>query len=309
MLPFISRALSNSIRLGQAAVQALTSTIRNDGIEHAGYISFLFMLTIFPFLIFFAIVAAILTQLYLAKYLDQTLAEALTDIILHSSWANFITALQPRIVEISTTPPHSFLTLALFSMLWTASSIFEALRSCLNKAFQVKRPPPYIWRRLRSIGQFITVVLIIATMTFILKVWPAITDLIFAKVAVNAHGLEPWWYVPASVMWAQSNAVRLGLAVIVLYLYYVLPDTKQNLRQTLPGTITTVCGWWGFSYLFSYYIRLFSQINLIYGSITSIIICLLYFHICSLIFIYGGELNYQLQVTANSSRSSVNRVS
>ena len=43
-------ALKNGLR---ALVNAAANTINHDGIEHAGYLAFLGLLALFPFLVFF----------------------------------------------------------------------------------------------------------------------------------------------------------------------------------------------------------------------------------------------------------------
>jgi membrane protein len=81
---------------------------------------------------------------------------------------------------------------------------------------------------------------------------------------------------------------------LVSFIYYLLPNKKQRFTRALPGTALVIAGWIGFTYLFKYYISAFSQLNVIYGSIVGMIISLLYFYVCSIIFIFGAEFNYSL---------------
>ena len=89
------------------------NTAKHDGIEHAGYISFLLMLSVFPFVVFLMAIVGRLGSDYIA--------DNLIDLMLNGSLANFIWALKPRIIEITSTPPQSLLTFVILSAVWTSS--------------------------------------------------------------------------------------------------------------------------------------------------------------------------------------------
>jgi membrane protein len=259
--------------------------VMHDGIEHAGYLSFLFMLTIFPFLVFFVAVVGFIG--------NESLGSFLVELIVNSHWAQFIDALKPRIVEITSNPPQSLLTIAIISAIWTASSIFEALRTILNRANRVSNTPAYILRRLVSIIEFIVMISVTICFLLILLILPYISDFI-----INLFG------IPKSSMIAQIIDPKTGQAhfiimllftfFIIAYIYHSLPNCKNKFIYAIPGTILTFIGWYGASIGFRYYLTHFPQVNLIYGSIAGIIIALLYFYICSIIFIVGAEFNYHM---------------
>ena len=149
--------------------KALIDTIIHDGIEHGGYIAFLSMLSIFPFFIFFTASIAIISDLYLKNISGESILNIVISILVESDFANLIVALQPRIIEITSTPPQSFLSLAIISVIWTASSLLEGLRTILNRANRISNPPNYILRRLLSIIQFILISFIVMVLVSIFK--------------------------------------------------------------------------------------------------------------------------------------------
>lgn len=275
-------------KFGLIFVRAFIDTAKHDGIEHAGYLSFLLMLSFFPFLVFLVAIIGSITSL-----MDVEIIATLINIILESSWANFITALKPRIIEITSAPPQNFLTLAILSAIWTASSLFEALRTILNRAYRVKAPPTYIMRRIFSIIEFATMITIIIALMFLLVVIPSIWNVVSGYLPT-----EKWLLI--AIIEKKSEYLRLLILIIigflfVSYLYYFLPNKKQTLYKTYPGTIAVLICWAIFSMAFKYYITFFPQINIIYGSIAGVIVSLLYFYFCSIIFIYGAELNYHFE--------------
>lgn len=265
----------------------INDLIKHDGVEHAGYLSFLLMLTIFPFLVFFMSI--------LGFFGDVELSTKLLEIIMKSDWAEFITALKPRIIEITSTPPQSLLTIAIVSAIWTASSIFEGMRTVLNKAYRVHSYPAYIFRRLFSILEFSVAIIIIVVFLFVLVVLPSIWQIISQFLTYGDTAL-------LSFISKEGQELRVlvllafGFCVISAS-YYFLPNRKQRFRYTIPGTVTVMFAWAVFSWLFKYYLSHFPQVNLIYGSIAGIIIALLFFYVCSIIYIFGAEFNYQLEQT------------
>jgi len=279
----------------QCYKNALNDTINHDGIEHGGYIAFLSMLSIFPFFIFFAALITIICNLYLKNINGESILHIVTSLLIESNFANLIEALQPRIIEITTTPPESLLSLAIVSVIWTASSLLEGLRTILNRAYRVSKPPQYIYRRLLSIMQFILISFLVIIFVFIIKVLPIIADSIllfiadFRKYKFIHTILNIILALQDNINWLVVFCMNFALLSAI---YYLIPNMKQKFIHTFPGTINTIIWWQISTKIFQYYLLVFKQINIVYGSIAGIIIALLYFYICSLIFIYGAELNY-----------------
>lgn len=272
------------IKFFKSIFKAIGDLVQHDGVEHAGYLSFLLMLAIFPFLFFLTAIAGF--------FGDQKLAQFLIDMILQSSWASFINALKPRILELVEAPPQNLLTIAVVGAVWTASSIFEALRTCLNKANRVVTPPSYLWRRLFSIIEFFATITFIMIMVFALIIVPSVVD--YFDKFVN--------YLPfqlSLLRLPEIETIRTMLLFIVTLLlvtlaYHTLPNRKAKFMSSVPGAVIVVIAWYLFSIIFKYYIFYTPQVNVIYGSIASIIIALLYFYFCSIIFIFGAEFNYHI---------------
>jgi membrane protein len=80
-------------------------------------------------------------------------------------------------------------------------------------------------------------------------------------------------------------------------LYYALPNAKQKITQTVPGSILAVLLWVGLEKLFSLYLENFHQFNFVYGSLAGMIVSLMLFYLISLVFILGAEFNYHFHRT------------
>ncbi len=257
--------------------------IDHDGIEHAGYLSFLLMLSILPFIFFLALIVALIGSSHFFEYI--------THLIIDDN--NLIIVLKPRIKELLDKPPHNLLTIAVLSAIWTSSSIFEAMRTVLNKANRVDSTPPYIIRRFLSVIEFMIVIIITIFVIFFLTLFPKLV-VNFSKY-IKSDNIEFLLNLENQTSFFRSFASAMFGSVILAFLYYFLPNTKQRFSDALPGSVLAIALWICCAKLFTYYIDSFHQISTIYGSIASVIIALLFFYFSSFIFILGAEFNFHVR--------------
>jgi len=256
-------------------------TVHNDGIEHAGYLAFLGLLALFPFLVLLVSVVGLIGQ-------GESGAVFISS-ILQNLPGNITIALKPRIEEILSGPPQGLVTISIIGALWTSSSAVEGLRTVLNKAYRVDTPPTYLFRRMLSIFQvmFFAMILIgvMFTQVFIPLIFHHLADIMGFAWLLEYQ--DSWWNLSMFV-------IPLTLFVVVSFLYFLLPNIKQKLISVLPGAAVATAMLIGITYILTLYLSKFSQINLIYGSLGGIIAALVFAYICNVIFIFGAELNYQI---------------
>jgi membrane protein len=269
-----------------AAYRAAVSLVAHDGVEHAGYLSFLIMLSIFPFIVLLVAVTGLIGE--------EGLNKILLEVISGDNVAVFMEALRPRIVEITSAPPDSLLTFVLLSAVWTASSIFEASRTALNKACAVTSPPSYPLRRLVSIVEFsVTFIALLFLLSLMLIVPSTIEH--FDKI-VHIRNIASFMVVAEIISFLHHALLIFTGFLFLSLIYHFLPNRRdKKYKNTVPGTIIVLLLWSAAVALLKFYVKYFTQLNFIYGSIAGIIIALIFFYLCSLIFIYGAEINYHLE--------------
>lgn len=268
-------------QLAQCLAKALVDTIQHDGVEHAGYLAFLGLLAMFPFLVFmFAVIG----------FMGQGDAGTLfITSLLHALPRHITTALEPRVVEIVSGPPQGLLTISIVGAIWTASSAVEGMRTVLNRAYRVETPPAYWFRRSLSVLQLLvfTFVTIIGMLTMMSM------QLFLSNISyiLDIHIDEETRRYFSKTLYLVSVGV---LFVTISSLYYSIPNIKQQLLSVVPGAVLAVIGWLGAAYALTVYLSKFDQVNLIYGSLGGIIAALIFFYLCNIFFIYGAEFNYQV---------------
>jgi len=80
------------------------------------------------------------------------------------------------------------------------------------------------------------------------------------------------------------------LSLIFMLCYSLLPYKKHKFRETFPGAIFSGLAWTVFSYIFSFYVNRFDAFSM-YGSLTTIIILLVWLYFCMYILFMGDNLN------------------
>ena len=258
--------------------------VYNDGIEMAGYLTFLSILAIFPFLVLIVAVFGFMGQGEMGTQFVQFLVEHLPEDAMQS--------LLPRIDEITSGPPQGLLTVAIVGAIWTSSSAVEGIRTVLNRAYKVSEPPHFFFRRLMSILQIIIFTLLIIVVMLVLVLAPFLL-----QQFITITGVE----VPLTVEHLLVDYfVYLGAAVLfggVASLYYVLPNVKQRMLAVVPGAALTTLLWLGGTAMLGYYFDDIGTVNVIYGSLSSLIATLIFFFVMNIIFIYGAEFNHVLLET------------
>jgi len=253
---------------------SVIDTIRHDGIEHAGYLAFLSILSLFPSLIFLISIVGFFGA--------SEAGIAIVNKILLSAPSEISSALAPRVHEITSGPEQSFLTIAIIGVIWTASSSVEGCRTILNRAYRVAFPPPYVLRRLISIAEFFVIISAIVSGIFIFIIVPNILDDL--NLGFVADDFD--------IFYLRQIAIFFLLICATSLLYYALPNAKQKITQTVPGSILAVILWTTLVHLFEIYLNNFHQVNFVYGSLAGIIASLMLFYLISLVFILGAEFNY-----------------
>ena len=88
------------------------------------------------------------------------------------------------------------------------------------------------------------------------------------------------------------TVIALGLlAFVFLFLYKFVPNRKATLRSQIPGAVFTSLAWSLFSFGFSLYFDYYDGMSNMYGSMTSLILILLWMYICMNIVMIGAEIN------------------
>ncbi|MDO5394323.1 MAG: YihY/virulence factor BrkB family protein [Mycoplasmatota bacterium] len=174
-----------------------------------------------------------------------------------------------------------FLTIAFI----LASNGTHSMIITSNEIYKIE-PNSILKRRLKAILMgFILVMLF-----FFLLLIPIWGDIILQIIstAVNNTTMD--------IIYSLFKLVQYPIILTILYfgiktIYIIAPDKKIESITATKGAIFTTIGWILSSEIYSIYIERFSNYDLFYGSISNVVILLLWVYILSYIFVLGMILN------------------
>ena len=155
-----------------------------------------------------------------------------------------------------------------------------------NEIYKIK-PEKIVKRRLKAISM----TFILVGLFLFLFIVPVCGDSIF--VLLRYYFTDQ---TPINIVYSIYQFLKYPVIIFVLYynirlMYCVAPDEKIESISTRKGAIFTTIGWIFATEIFSFYIGTFSSYNLFYGSISNLLVLLLWLYILSYIFVLGMVLN------------------
>lgn len=176
--------------------------------------------------------------------------------------------------------------------LWSAGKGVLSVTSGLNCIYDNTETRNYIYLRIRAT---------IYTVIFLLAIMLSLVLSVFG----NSISVMLYEHVPfLSKVVDFIIRIRTVVSLIVLTLFWdlvykFLPDrshrAKTTLRRQLPGAVFTACGWLLISFVFSVYLDIFTGFSSMYGSLTTIVLVMLWLYGCMYIILLGGEVNAMLE--------------
>jgi len=259
-------------------IKAFAKKINNDGISAlSAHAAFFVIISFFPFVMF------LLTLLSYFPFFTETLPTVNLN-LLPGAVSSFIIQ---AFTELSNRANGTILSVTVIIAIWSASRGVLSVMRGLNSIHNIRETRNYFITR------------IMATLyTVILAVLLLVMMLIF--VFGNQLTL---WLIKQFPMLGEfalliiSMRTAVGIAVLIFFfllIFISLPNRKTTILHELPGAVLTAAGWVGFSFLFSFYVDNFSNYTAIYGSLTAIVLCMLWLYACMYILFLGAEINSAL---------------
>ena len=266
-------------RLWSVIYKSIFTFNLHGGIECAGYLSFSLLFAIFPFMIFFTIIIGYFGQTQIGIELIEMLKFGLPD--------DIIKTLFPVIDNVIYAPKTGVLSIAMLSLIWSASSLVDDLRGIIDRAFRIKTKKSYFWIRLASICKFLVMTILIIVGIFI--------TIIFPKILVFLSEFMPMHYDSNNILiFLKPLLLNLFLFTFILSIYYITPSKQNKLKDVLWGGILTLVGWFFSLKILTFYLQKMAEFQVVYGSLTGIIATLFFFYVMAIILIFGAEFNYNI---------------
>ncbi len=176
------------------------------------------------------------------------------------------------------------ISVALFALIYAASRGSMTLIRTLNVIYDCKEQEKTFRANLKAVA---------TTLVFIFALFVSLVAMVFGNSIRNSIKISMPDFKNHSLL--LSN-IRYAVIFFLLtgffsMLYTHLPDKKNKMEDQLFGAVFSSLGWGLFSYVFSILIKGGSIYRTYYGSLSTLVIFLVWLYWCFLIFLFGAYIN------------------
>ncbi len=176
------------------------------------------------------------------------------------------------------------LPLSALVALWSSGKGMQTLINGLNTIYHVKETRNWLVNRIYSMFYMFLFVLALIASLLLLVMGNRIHVLISGYVPFLGNMI-------GRILGAKTFLVFVMLFLVFLVLYRYLPNRRASLKSQVPGAFLTAVAWSVFSYLFSLYFTFFPDFSIMYGSLSTLILVMVWLYFCMNLLLYGAEIN------------------
>jgi membrane protein len=259
---------------GLAAWRGFVRLVNGNDLTHAAAIAYYALLSLFPFLLL------VISMLGSIAADDRDRLAVLT----------FVFRYFPTQFDFVTTQLDAFRESSVrvgvaggLALIWASLGVFGAITSAVNEAWGVEKQRSFLKHRMVSFlmlvasgGMLMLGLLLVSAVEVAEASW-------FGVMLARFRWLEAL----QSLTFTYSATIVLILAVGLIY--YFIPNAKTRFRDVWVGAVLTGILWRAALGGFSWYIGRSGRLSLIHGSITTVVVFLLWVYVSSVILMYGVE--------------------
>ena len=265
----------------------LASAERNfrwDGcMDIAAGLAYRTVFAVFPALIAFVAILALFGRSAdtVSRYIEQA-----SEVVPPETWV----LIEPFIQGLLNTPAPTFgLIVGMLVALWTASSYVKAFGRALNRIYQVNEGRGPIKLNVQMYLLTALLLVLVASSVTLLAISGPIAAVLGDLFGIEAQALKTW----NDLSWVFLIFVVI---IVVAMLNYFTPNVKKpHFRILSVGAVLAIFATLGATALFFYYVGNFASYNATYGTLAGAIIFLLWVYLINLIFLFGAEIDAELE--------------
>lgn len=255
----------------------MTADVTEDHVgAYAAQSAYFFMLCMIPI---------ILLLITMVQYTPVTKADVMTAVIqvFPTSVDSMITSIVNQVYNQSS----GIIPITVVVALWSAGKGVLAMTSGLNCVYKCNETRNYIFLRIRATIYTVMFILVIIFLLVLSVFGNTLNIFIAAHVPILKNLAD-------RLIAMRTIITPIVLMVFCLLIYKFLPNRKDKLRKQMPGAVFAAIGWMIVSWIFSVYVDIFKGFSDMYGSLTTIVLIMLWMYFCMYCILLGGELNMMM---------------
>lgn len=275
----------------QSVIQRLMGFMARVNGDHVGayaaQAAYFLIMSFIPFLLFLT------TMIRYTPLTYNMVSDAIRGFVPHNL-QSFVLMVVSEVYDRST----AVVPISAVMALWSAGKAMQSLSNGLNTIYHVKETRNWLITRIYAV--FYTLLFGIAVIASLLLL-----------VLGNRIQVVAAKYVPVlgrligRIIGARTVLVFAVLFLIFLLLYKMLPNRKATVKSQVPGALLIAGGWSVFSNFFSIYFEVFPNFSNMYGSLTALIMVMLWLYVCMNLVLYGAEVNAYFEKEFRMAQASM----
>jgi len=173
-----------------------------------------------------------------------------------------------------------------FSAFLLASNGAYSMINSSNEIYKVK-PRSMISRRIKAV---IMTLILVSLFIFLLLV-PVFGSSLFETIMKTTGNGIIIQIIKKIIMILKYPIVIIILFINIKIMYIIAPDQEIPSKTANRGAVFTTLGWILSTEIFAFYIEKFTKYDIFYGSISNILVLLLWVYLLSYIFVLGMVIN------------------
>ncbi|MCF6165348.1 Inner membrane protein YihY formerly thought to be RNase [Furfurilactobacillus rossiae] len=202
--------------------------------------------------------------------------------------ADVYRTLAPAILSFLQRGSGSLLSIGAVVALWSTSQVVAAFQRTVNQAYGVGENQNAIANRLFS---FMWMILVIVIMAIIILFF-TLGQVVVKQLTPLLHLSHNITSVVSSLKWPVTLSL---LFVLLLLLYYFLPNVRLKWRYVWVGALLSTVAWLSLSQLFSLYVDYFAKSVTTYKTVGSVIVIMMWLNFSGIVILTGSVLNASIQ--------------
>ncbi len=241
---------------------------------HAAESAFFILISIFP-------ISMLLISLLKYTSIDpEGLISTLEDLVVFDiSWI-----VEPAVNSVYR-QTIALVSITALAALWAGGRSVLGLMDGLDSVYRIEKRRNYLILRLRAAAYTFLLILALAAGVFILVMG-------YSMQTYMRNSIRIFYYLPGLGSVISVLLIALLLFLVFWLMYAFLPNERRPLRKQLPGSAFAAVSWVVFTYAFSFFLSLSTNMSVIYGSLTTLVIVMLWLYATMYLVFVGAEINH-----------------
>ena len=259
---------------GRFVTGCLRRYFHHDVGRQSAALAYYLLFTLFPFLIFLSSLLGLL-------HLDVSeVLRGLQPLLP----AEVLDVAEAYLEYASRTSSAAMLWFGLIFSIYFPMRAADCLMRAVRRAYHLPRPGNHLVYRFKVLLYTVFLLVAIAATLSLATVSQRMLAFLGKYITLPLVFVELW------------DLLRFLMLAVVVFgavglLYAMAQDSRQPGRNVVPGVITSLAAWMALSAAYSFYVENFANYSLIYGTLGTMVVLMIWLYLTATVLIMGAEIN------------------